>query len=59
MRPCPCGSKKDSQWEYDGQGIPLCRACEDCREQKLSRYNPKILTSYTQADVDERIDEDY
>lgn len=47
-----------SWWEYDGQGIPLCRVCGDCREERLSRYNPVILKMYTQADVDEMIEED-
>jgi len=47
-----------SWWEYDAQGIPLCRVCKLCREAKLSRYRPCILTGYTQADVDEPIEED-
>lgn len=55
---CSCGSAKDSWWEYDAQGIPLCRVCEDCREKKLLRYRPEILTGYTQADVDEPIEEE-
>lgn len=58
IRPCPCGSGKDSEWETDGNGIPLCRACDDCRERKLSGYRPEILRPYTQADVDEQIEED-
>lgn len=56
MRPCPCGSGKPSEWEYDAQSIPLCRVCEDCREKKLSRYRACILTGYTQADVNEPIE---
>lgn len=47
-----------SWWESDAQGIPLCRVCDDCREAKLARYRPEILTGYTQADVDEPIEED-
>ena len=45
-----------SWWENDAQGIPLCRVCSTCREAKLSRYRPEILTGYTQADVDEPIE---
>jgi hypothetical protein len=50
--------REDSWWEYDAQGIPLCRVCFECKEEKLSRYRPEILTGYTQADVDEPIDEE-
>lgn len=50
---------KDGEWwrEYDAQGIYLCRVCDDCQAEKLSRYRPEILTGYTQADVDEPIEE--
>jgi hypothetical protein len=49
-----------SEWEHDGNGIELCRACPSCKKQKLSRYRPEILRPYTQADVDEAIEpEDY
>ena len=48
-----------SWWANDAQGIPLCRVCEKCEEAKLSKYAPHILYGYTQADVDERIEEDY
>ena len=40
-----------SWWEYDAQNIPLDRVCNICREAKLSKYRPCILTGYTQADV--------
>ncbi|KKN40335.1 hypothetical protein LCGC14_0734390 [marine sediment metagenome] len=43
---------------YDGRGLYLCRACDDCKEAKLSQYRPEILEYYTQADVDEPIEED-
>ena len=56
---CESHTKHDgSWWEYDAQGIPLCRVCEDCEQAKLSKYRPEILTGYTQADVDEAIEED-
>jgi hypothetical protein len=57
-RPCPCGSGKDSAWQMDGRGIPLCRTCEDCHDKAMSRYRPEILEYYTQDDVDEPIEED-
>lgn len=57
MRECPCGSGNDSWWEYDAQGIPLCRVCDSCIEEKLARYRPEILTGYDQSDVDEQIEE--
>lgn len=50
-------STNPTWWEYDAKGIPLCKVCEDCRDQKLSRYRPEILRGYTQADVDETIEE--
>ena len=46
-----------SWWEYDAQGIELCRVCPECEDEKLARYRPEILTGYTQADVDEPIEE--
>jgi hypothetical protein len=57
VRPCPCGSGKLSEWQLDGRGIPLTRTCPDCHDAKMSRYNPVILGHYTQADVDEPIEE--
>ena len=51
-------STEPSWWAKDAQGIPLCRVCELCEEEKLSRYRPEILSGYTQADVDEQIEED-
>jgi hypothetical protein len=50
---------KYSWWEHDAQDIPLCRVCDRCANHKLSKYRPEILTGYTQADIDERIEEDH
>jgi hypothetical protein len=44
MRLCPCGSGKESWWEYDARGIELCRVCEKCKKEKLKRYRPEVLT---------------
>ena len=52
-----CG-RAASWWAHDAQGIPLCRVCSICETAKLARYRPEILTGYSQADVDEPIDED-
>lgn len=50
--------KRDESWpEYDAQGIYLCRVCDKCRAHKLAGYRPEILRGYTQADVDEPIDD--
>lgn len=52
-------SEGDSGWEvYDAQNIYLCRVCEKCENEKLSRYRPEILTGYDQLDVDESIEEE-
>lgn len=53
---CSCGSGLESWWEYDAQGIALCRVCESCVDERLARYRPEILTGYSQADVDEPIE---
>lgn len=55
-RLCDCGSGQVSQWEYDAQGIELCRLCPQCRTEKLKRYRHEILAGYTQADVNEPIE---
>lgn len=50
---------EESWWEHDAQGIPLCRVCDRCRATKLAGYRPEILRGYTQADVDEPIEESW
>jgi hypothetical protein len=37
-----CGS--DGWAEYDARGIYLNRVCDKCRDAKLSRYRPEVLT---------------
>lgn len=58
MKPCPCGSEKNSWWENDARGIPLARVCVDCKQEKLSKYRPEVLTD-SQYECDEQIEEDY
>jgi hypothetical protein len=51
-------TREDSWWEHDGQGIPLARVCDKCRDAVLSKYDPVVLGHYTQADIDEPINEE-
>ncbi len=46
-----------SRWLYDGNGIPLCRACDQCEEHHLAKYNPAVLKPYDQNAVDEAIED--
>jgi hypothetical protein len=48
--------RTESWWERDAKGIELCRVCDKCRAQKLARYEPWVLSGYSQADVDEPIE---
>lgn len=45
IRPCPCGSGKDSYWNHDARGIHLCRTCDDCHDTKMATYRPEVLTN--------------
>jgi len=54
---CPCGSDKVSYWKYDARGIPLCKCCDKCVEEKLSRYRAEVLTNANYK-CDEPIDEE-
>lgn len=57
MKSCNCGSGLGSWIEYDAKGIPLCRVCDKCREEKLSKYRPEVLTDSNYW-TDEPVDED-
>ena len=50
-------TEDNSWWEYDSRGIPLCRVCDDCVEEKLSRYRPDVLTDSSYW-ADEEVDYD-
>jgi len=56
VRECDCGSGKTSDWVNDGHGIPLCRTCPDCHDEKVSRYRPDIFNRYQ---TEEQIEDDY
>ena len=55
--PCLGGHDGHSWWESDARGIPLCKVCARCVTLRLSKYRPEILAGYTQADIDEPIEE--
>jgi Zn-finger protein len=57
IRPCPCGSGEPSHWQHDADGIPLCRTCIVCHQQKLAKYRKDILTVSSRF-YGERIEED-
>jgi len=39
----PC---EEIRWvERDARGIDLCRVCDKCRNAKLSRYRPEVLSN--------------
>ena len=31
-------------WESDARGIPLCKVCDDWRDERLEKYRPDVLT---------------
>ena len=43
MKPCPCGSNKNSWWESDARGIPIARVCVECKSDRLKKYKPSVL----------------
>ena len=53
---CLCGSGKQGEEIFDGQGIYLTKVCPDCKERRMAGFRPEILRAYTQADVDEPIE---
>lgn len=53
---CRCGSGKDSYWVNDARGIPLGRMCEDCEQERLSKFRPDVLTDsnyWADEDIDD------
>jgi hypothetical protein len=49
-------SETESWWVFDAQGIELCKVCDACEAEKLSKFRLEILTGYTQEYVDETIE---
>ena len=58
---CNCGSGLESHWEYDARGIELDRVCPKCKDEKLSKYRPEVLSDPNyEADEDiEEYEQDY
>lgn len=59
---CACGSDLQSYWERDARGIPLCKVCLKCRDDKLSKFRAEVLTDSNyecseDVDADETYDE--
>ncbi len=54
---CNCGSNKESWWIYDARGIPLCKVCEKCEEDKKKKYRKDVLVD-SNYECGEEIDED-
>jgi len=52
---CHCGSGKYHRNLYDGYGIYLCKACDECENRKLNSYRSDIMDRY---DTDEDIEPD-
>lgn len=57
---CKHHTKGDgSWWVDDARGIPLCRVCEKCKDEKLAKYRPEVLDD-SNYEADEPIEpEDY
>lgn len=56
-RPCSCGSGKDSRWQHDARGIPLCRTCDSCHVHRMASYRTDVLQD-PNYQCDEPIEED-
>lgn len=44
-RLCRCGSGLMSYWRKDARGIPLCRTCDKCHNERMAGYRPEVLTN--------------
>ena len=50
---CHCGSGKYHRNLYDGYGIYLCKACDECENRKLNSYRSDIMDRYdTEEDIE-------
>jgi len=56
MPTCRCGN--DGWLLTDARGIACAVVCDDCEKKVRNRYNPWVFTGYSQADVDEQIEEE-
>lgn len=58
VRPCPCGSGLDSEWQCDARGIELCCTCDQCHDEKMRGYRRDVLEDPC-YECDEQIEADY
>jgi hypothetical protein len=42
---CNCGSGEKSFWVNDARNIPLAKVCRVCKEEKLSKFRPEVITN--------------
>ena len=42
--PCNCGSGLESYILYDARGIPCGHVCDDCEEEKASKFRPEVMS---------------
>lgn len=40
---CPCGSGRNSAWQYDKRNIPIRRTCPVCHDRVMGTYRPEVL----------------
>jgi len=52
---CDCGSRKHRYPLHDGHNIFLCYVCEECEQEKVSKYRIDIMERY---ECDEDIEEE-
>ena len=55
LKPCHCGSGKPAGWNYDARGIPLCKTCVVCHDEKMKGYRKEVLTD-SNYEADEQIE---
>ena len=54
---CTCGSGLECWSLFDARGVYCCRVCDQCEEEKTSRYRPEIFTNPS-YECDEQIEPD-
>ena len=57
-KPCRCGSGFDHHPLFDCHGIFCDYVCGACEHETRAKYRPETFSGYTQADIDEPIEED-
>jgi hypothetical protein len=58
MSNCKSHTKGDgSYWLHDARGIPCCRVCEKCEDEKRKSYRLDVMTN-SNYEADEQIEED-